>query len=101
MTANTQTLTRIRNLERLYRGGYHSRVIDTTIDKLVEIEATALQRELTSQEERLKAFEAQYALSSEEFYSRFRAGKMGDRPICSSGVRFTRCGRPRSSACRR
>ena len=64
MTANTQTLTRIRNLERLYRGGYHSRVIDTTIDKLVELEVTALQRELTSQEERQRAFEAQYALSS-------------------------------------
>ena len=78
MTANTQTLTRIQSLERLYRGGYRSRVIDTTIDKLVEIEATALQRELASQEERLRAFEAQYALSSAEFYSRFRAGKMGD-----------------------
>ena len=34
----------------LFCGGYHSRVIDTTIDKLVEIEASALQRELTSQE---------------------------------------------------
>ena len=38
MRASAQTLTRIENLARLYRSGYHSSTVDTTIDKLLTME---------------------------------------------------------------
>ena len=78
MSAGAQTLTRIQNLVRLYRSGYHSSTVDTTIDKLLAMEAAKAQRELLDLEDGLRAFEAQYQLSSDEFYRRFRAGEMGD-----------------------
>jgi len=78
MSSGDQTLSRIRGLERLYEEGYRSRVIDATIDKLVAMELSALQRELTDLEGRLRAFEAQYDLASDDFYVRFRAGEIGD-----------------------
>ena len=77
MSSGDQTLSRIRGLERLYEEGYRSRVIDATIDKLVAMELSALQRELAD-EGRLRAFEAQYDLASDDFYVRFRAGEIGD-----------------------
>ena len=78
MSAIVQTLTRIQNLEQLYRSGYHSSTVDTTIDKLLMIESAKAQRESLELEERLRAFEEQYQLSSDEFFQRFRAGEMGD-----------------------
>ena len=78
MRASVQTLTRIQNLARLYRSGYHSSTVDTTIDKLLTMEGAKAQRELLDLEEQLCAFERQYQLSSDEFYQRFRAGEMGD-----------------------
>jgi hypothetical protein len=78
MRASTQTLTRIQNLARLYRSGYHSSTVDTTIDKLLTMEGARAQRELLDLEERLAVFERQYQLSSDEFYRRFRAGERGD-----------------------
>jgi len=35
MRTNAQTLTRIQNLARLYRSGYRSSTVDTTIDQAV------------------------------------------------------------------
>jgi len=78
MRTGAQTLTRIQNLARLYRSGYHSSTVDTTIDKLLTMEGAKAQRELLDLEERLCAFERQYQLSSDEFYARFRAGELGD-----------------------
>ena len=80
MRAGTQTLTGIRNLPRLYRSGYHSSTVDTTIDKLLTMESAKAQRELVDLEERLCAFERQYQLSSDEFYARFRAGYLLNNP---------------------
>ncbi|WP_017721864.1 hypothetical protein [Kamptonema formosum] len=38
----------------------------------------SLQQEVLALEKRLQTFEAQYQMSSEEFYQRFRAGELGD-----------------------
>jgi len=78
MSMGGQTLARIQSLERLYRRGYRSKTVDTTIDKLVTLEQDRTQRELTQIEQRLHAFEAQYRLSSDEFHRRFQAGELGD-----------------------
>ena len=38
----------------------------------------AVQPELLDLENRLKAFQSQYQMSSDEFYKRFRSGELGD-----------------------
>jgi hypothetical protein len=78
MSVSGQTLARIQSLERLYRRGYRSKTVDTTIDQLVTLEQDRTQRELTQIEQRLHTFEAQYHLSSDEFHRRFQAGEFGD-----------------------
>jgi len=48
------------------------------LTKLLTMEGAKAQRELLDLEERLRVFERQYQLSSDEFHRRFRAGEMGD-----------------------
>ena len=78
MAANQETLLKIQSLEQLYRSGYHSDTIDTTIDKLVAMERSRAGQELTHLEDRLRQFEEQYRLSSAAFYVQFQAGELGD-----------------------
>lgn len=65
-------------LERLYRRGYQSDVIDLSIDKLLMLERAAAQHDLESLEQRLRDYEERYQMSSAEFHERFRAGQTGD-----------------------
>jgi len=78
MSAHGQTLARIESLERLYRRGYRSKTVDVTIDKLIALERGRAQRELEQIEQRLRAFQAEHQLSSNEFHRRFQAGELGD-----------------------
>ncbi len=78
MSAHGQTLARIQSLERLYRRGYRSKTVDVTMDKLLALEQDRVQRKLLEIEQRLRTFEAQYRLSSDEFHRRFQAGELGD-----------------------
>ena len=78
MTVNQQTLLKIQSLEQLYRSGYHSSTVDAAIDKLVGIEQAHLEQELARLVERLHKLEAQYQISSPEFYRLFQSGEMGD-----------------------
>ncbi|MBX2997205.1 MAG: hypothetical protein KF893_01750 [Caldilineaceae bacterium] len=68
MTASQQTLLKIQSLEQLYRTGYHSDTIDTTIDKLIAIEHTHAKQVLARLEATLHRFEEEYKLSSEDFF---------------------------------
>jgi hypothetical protein len=78
MSVSGRTLARTQSLERLYRRGYRSKTVDTTLDKLITLEQDRTRRELTQIEQRLRAFEAQYRVSSDEFQRRFQAGELGD-----------------------
>lgn len=60
-------------LERLYRQGYRSEVIDRSLNKIIALECAAARHELADRQERLRAFETRYQMSSEDFYRRFRA----------------------------
>ena len=51
---------------------------DLALDKLIAPERAAAQRDLADLQERLRAFEMRYQMSSEEFYRRCRAGELGD-----------------------
>jgi len=73
-----KTLEQLKHLMALYRRGYQSDVVDRSVDKLIALERASVQRELADLEARLQAFEAQYEMSSEDFYRRFRSGELGD-----------------------
>lgn len=94
MAATQETLRRIQSLEQLYRSGYHSEAIDTTIDKLVAIERARVGQEVTRLEERLRRFEQQYQLDSATFHTQFEAGDWGTRQTSLNGVPSTGCGYP-------
>jgi len=65
-------------LAPLYRQGFRSEVIDRTLDKLLAAEAERALTERRDLEARLSAYEKQFNMSSQEFYRRFRAGKLGN-----------------------
>ena len=74
----SETLDRLESLLRLYREGYRNPVIDQAVAKLVTLEVERARADLTRLEERLATYEAQYAMSSPEFYTKFESGEMGD-----------------------
>ena len=78
MATNEKTLDRLEYLEAFYRQGYRSDIVDRSLDKLIALERAAAEREGADLQARLRAFEAQYQMSSEDFYRRFRAGELGD-----------------------
>jgi len=78
MEASVSTLEKLQILESLCRSGYQSEVIQRTIDKLIALEQDRVRRELSKIWARLRAFEAQYEMSSDDFYKRYEQGELGD-----------------------
>lgn len=78
MDTAVRTLDKLKSLERLYRQGFRSEVIDRAIDKLLATEIERAHAERRDLEARLADYEKRYHMSSEEFYRRFRAGELGD-----------------------
>ncbi|MEA3345785.1 MAG: hypothetical protein U9Q78_06015 [Chloroflexota bacterium] len=72
------TLDKLQSLERLYRQGFRSEVIDRAVDKLLAAEIERAYAERRDLEARLADYEKRYHMSSEEFHRRFRAGELGD-----------------------
>jgi hypothetical protein len=78
MATHDKTIDRLQHLEALYLQGYHSDVIDRSLDKIIALERFAARREYADLRERLQVFETRYQMSSEDFYRRFRSGDLGD-----------------------
>lgn len=78
MNINQKTLDRLEFLEQLYRQGYQSEVVDRSLEKILRLEQTAAQNDLANLQERLKAYETRYHMSSTEFQRRFQMGELGD-----------------------
>ena len=74
----SETVDKLASLLRLYREGYRNPVIDQAVAKLVTLEVKRARADLERLEERLAAYEERHAMSSPEFYAKFRAGEMGD-----------------------
>jgi len=78
MGNKSQTLERIRKLEKLVEEGVEDELIRQTLDKLLYQERCKQESGLKEIEERLHRFEEQYNMDSESFYQRFTQGKLGD-----------------------
>jgi hypothetical protein len=78
MRTNISVLSRLQVFEMLYRSGYQSRMLERALDKLIALEAGHIQSELAELNDRLKAFETRYQMTSEVFYQRYEHGELGD-----------------------
>jgi len=78
MDVTVHTLKKLQGLERLYRRGFQSDVVDQTIEKLLELEIERARQEQQDLASRLSFYEEQYQMSSKAFYRRFHAGELGD-----------------------
>ncbi len=78
MSNQGTTLEKLQLLETLCRQGYASDIVERTLDKIIAYEIANAQKESTELHAELQEFEAQYKISSQDFYQRFRQGEMGD-----------------------
>jgi len=78
MRTNISTLSKLQVLEILYRSGYQSKMIERSLDKMIALELGHVRRELAELNARLKAFEADYQMTSDTFYQRYEQGELGD-----------------------
>jgi hypothetical protein len=78
MAVNISTLDKLHRIEAFYRQGFQSELIDLALDKLLEQEEMRADREATELQLRLRAFEQQYLLGTEEFSRQYEAGQLED-----------------------
>ncbi len=78
MATSEQTLTGLQHLTTLYQQGHRSPAVDLAVEKLVALERERAQHETADLDQKLRAFEDRYHLTSDDFYRRFRAGELGD-----------------------
>jgi hypothetical protein len=78
MATSEQTLNDLQHLTALYRQGHRSPVVDLAVEKLVTLEREHARHEADELDQKLKAFEERYHMTSENFYRRFRTGELGD-----------------------
>ncbi len=77
----SSVLSKIKKLEEYIASSNASstdRVLELTIDKLLEREASHLASQKAGLEQQLAEFERKYGLDSAEFYEKFERGEMGD-----------------------
>lgn len=78
MAVNISTLDKLHRIEVFYRQGFQSELIDRVLDKLLEQEEERAERATLELQQRLRAYEQQYQLATEEFYRQYEAGQLGD-----------------------
>jgi len=74
-------LSKVKRLEEYIASTNASsmdRVLELTIDKLLERETSRLISQKARLEQQLAEFERKYSLDSEEFYEKFERGELGD-----------------------
>ena len=77
----SSVLSKIKKLEEYVASSNASsadRVLELTIDKLLEREASRLALQKANLEQQLAEFERKHHLNSAEFYEKFERGEMGD-----------------------
>lgn len=79
VSANSIVAQRLTQLAQLYAKGQASDLMDRTLGKLLDYEATSSRAQLDQLQTDLAEFEARYGMASAEFYRRYRAGQTDDR----------------------
>lgn len=76
----TAVLEKVRRLDQYVQlvNGNVDQVVESTIDKVLDRERQRLLRQRARLKSQVADFEARYGWTSEEFYSRFERGELGD-----------------------
>jgi hypothetical protein len=69
---------KIHALETIFRSGYQNNIVERMVDKIIALERDKAQRDLAELQARLKQFETEYQMTSDNFYQRFHKGELGD-----------------------
>ena len=72
------TVARLETLLDLYSKGFQSPVVDQAIEKLFNLESNRIHAEVEKLTTRLRSYEDEYGMKSEQFYLRFMNGELGD-----------------------
>ncbi len=68
----------IDRLKQLYGGGFQNNFLDNALRKIVHHQITRDKADLRRVQKALTKFQAQYGLSSADFWERFQVGEMAD-----------------------
>lgn len=74
----TVPLADLERLNRLYTAGFRDAFLDSALHKIVERQAVRDAADLQRVTRHLREFEAQYGLSSDEFFQKYQAGQLAD-----------------------
>lgn len=74
----SDTLMKIKSLEKYCQMNKTDQMIDSALSKLIELKISELNREIDDLQNELKRFEFKYRLDSEQFFQQFNAGQLGD-----------------------
>lgn len=79
MSTSLPVAEQLARLVRLEQAGQASPLVARTVDKLLAHEIAESRIQLTQLQSDLAELEAQYAMSSVDFYKRYRSGQTDDR----------------------
>lgn len=74
----THTLNDLQRLQQLYAMGFNNPLIDQVLRQTIEDQVARDENDLREIDSTLRAYEAQYGLSSIEFWAHYQAGKAPD-----------------------
>jgi hypothetical protein len=74
----TMLLPDLERLNWLYAAGFRDAFLDSALRKIVERQAARDEADLQRVTQHLRELEAQYGLSSDEFFQQYQAGQMAD-----------------------
>jgi hypothetical protein len=77
--SQTQIERELNKLAKLVRNGQISESLARNIHKLVGLEISQLEIDLADTEKDLREFEAQYDMSTTDFFSQWQSGQIDDR----------------------
>jgi hypothetical protein len=68
----------LERLNRLYTAGFRDPFLDSALHKIVQHQTTRDEADLRRITQHLQEFEAQYSLTSDEFFRQYQAGQLAD-----------------------
>jgi len=73
-----QALSNIRILERYVEKNKNDKIVEGTINKIIQFKINKYKKELKTLENDLKVFEKKYKMETKKFFEDFEKGELGD-----------------------
>lgn len=76
---SAQALSNIRILERYIEKNKNDKIVEGTINKIIQFKIDKYKKELKALKNDLKVFEEKYKMETKKFFEDFEKGELGDR----------------------